>query len=57
MHDSKPVTTPLNLGIKNSLSDFPNKTIDYPYKQALGSLMYVMLCTRPDLAFVICFLS
>jgi len=57
MHDSRPVTTPLNLGIKNALSNNPNITIHFPYKQALGCLMYVMLCTRPDLAFPICFLN
>jgi len=45
MHDKKPVTTPLNLGTKNVLSNDSDNPLDCPYKQALGSLMYAMLCT------------
>jgi hypothetical protein len=29
----------------------------FPYQQVVGSLMYAMLCTQPDLAYPISFLS
>ena len=37
-----------NTGRSNSQSD---------YASVIGSLMYVMHCTRPDIAFVVCKLS
>jgi hypothetical protein len=39
---------------KTKLKKNVNKDDDMvkvPYQQAVGSLMYVMLCTRPDLAY------
>ena len=60
MTNSKAVATPLETGIKillsNSQEDI-SKEIDYPYREAIGCLMYAMLCTRPDLSFSICYLS
>ena len=61
MTNCKSTNTPLELGAKNSLSNLtiPEKgsSLDYPYREAIGCLMYAMLCTRPDLGFPICFLS
>jgi hypothetical protein len=31
--------------------------VNVPYQQAVGSLMYAMLCTRPDLAYPISVVS
>ena len=60
MTNSKAIATPLEIGIKillsNSQEDI-SKEIDYPYREAIGCLMYAMLCTRPDLSFSICYLS
>lgn len=35
----------------------PEITHQYPYRQAVGSLMYLMLSSRPDLAYAVGFLS
>jgi hypothetical protein len=32
-------------------------TGDFPYRQVIGSLMYIMTCTRPDIAYVTGLLS
>ena len=56
MWDSKPVATPLAAHFKLSSSLAP-KTIEeesymakVPYSSAVGSLMYAMVCTRPDIS-------
>lgn len=55
MEESKPVLTPLAHHFKLSLEDTPKteKEIAYmeriPYANSIGSLMYAMVCTRPDL--------
>lgn len=33
------------------------KSLDHPYREIVGSLMYIMLATRPDLCFPISYLS
>jgi ATP-binding cassette subfamily B (MDR/TAP) protein 1 len=51
MEDCKAIGVPL--GPKMKLKKNVNKDdemVKVPYQQAVGSLMYAMLCTRPDLA-------
>ena len=56
MHQSKPVSTPLWQHMKLSksqgpISDDDRKKMDVvPYTSGVGSIMYGMVCTRPDLA-------
>ena len=56
MGDAKPVKTPLANHFKLSKSSCPSskKEIEemeaIPYSSAVGSLMYAMVCTRPDIA-------
>jgi ATP-binding cassette subfamily B (MDR/TAP) protein 1 len=56
MQDAKPVSTPLAPHFKLSLDLCPasDEDIKYmfrvPYSSAIGSLMYAMVCSRPDLA-------
>jgi hypothetical protein len=63
MNDCNGVSTPMELNkdiftsVKNSneLEEIDMKR--FPYRQLIGSLMYAMLGTRPDLSFVISVLS
>jgi len=56
MQNAKPVTTPLASHSKLSKEMCPKaqEEMDYmskvPYASTVGSLMYAMLCTRPDIA-------
>ena len=56
MKEAKPVTTPLGGHYKLSKSSCPSteeenkKMAVIPYSSAVGSLMYAMVCTRPDIA-------
>ncbi len=56
MHDAKPVSTPLAAHFKLSSALCPESEYDIeymsrvPYSSAVGSLMYAMVCSRPDLS-------
>ena len=56
MQNAKPVSTPLDIHFKLSkeMCLETQEEIDYmskiPYSSAVGSLMYAMVCTRPDIA-------
>lgn len=56
MLESKPVTTPVDLGMKGA-EDTSKKITNVPYQNIIGSLMYLAVNTRPDLAFIVSFLS
>lgn len=49
---STPMESKLNIGKYNNVKD-PN----LPYQQLIGSLMYLSVLTRPDIAFSVSFLS
>ena len=55
--DLKPVTTPMDTNIKLSTAQNPSTGAQYaamrhiPYRKAVGSLMYAMLGTRPNISF------
>ena len=56
MHDAKPVSTPLaaHFRLSSDLCPQSDYDIEYmsrvPYSSAVGSLMYAMVCSRPDLS-------
>ena len=54
MSDCKPVTIPMETGIK-----LTKTTIEelYPYQNLIGSLMYLSVATRPDIAHAVSYLS
>jgi len=59
MHHSKPVDTPVEKSLTLSLDQCPKtdqekeKMKDVPYDSAVGSLMYAMLGTRPNICFMV----
>ena len=59
MNEAKPVSTPLGSHFKLSKEQSPKteEERDYmskvPYASAIGSLMYAIVCTRPDTAHVV----
>ena len=56
MHDAKAVSTPLGSQFRLSTDQSPKTDAEMrsmekvPYASAIGSLMYAMVCTRPDIA-------
>ena len=54
MEGSKPVSTPMELGTHLDLSQQPvsdeerSEMVNVSYRSAIGSLMYLATCTRPD---------
>lgn len=56
MQDSKPTDTPLALD-KGYQENESHKVIAFPFREAVGSLLYISNKTRPDLAFAVNFCS
>lgn len=58
MQDCKPVSTPMDVNIKltKPTNKFKNEE-KYPYKEAVGSLIYLMMGSRPDIAYSVSKLS
>jgi hypothetical protein len=55
MVDVYGANTPIERGVK--LNDTSELAKDVPYREAIGSLMYLMVGTRPDFAFAMSELS
>ena len=59
MQDSKPMDTPVDKSLSLSRDMCPKtpeekeKMSIVPYASAVDSLMYVMMCTRPDICYVV----
>ena len=59
MQDSKRGYLPMSHGITLSKSQYPNtkdereRMSKIPYASTIGSIMYVMLCTRPDVSYAL----
>ena len=51
--DGKTKTTPLTPATKLSNEGDPLDTEEYTYSQLVGSLMYLSVCTRPDISFTV----
>ena len=63
MHDSKSVKVPIPVGVNLSVEQCPKTQEEeedmsrVPYASVVGSLMYAMVCTRPDIAHAVGVLS
>ena len=63
MTDAKPYASPMVPGAYYSKGDAPSSPDEAarmqrtPYRQAIGSLMYLAIATRPDIAFAVSILS
>eukprot|EP00253_Pinus_taeda_P009884 PITA_09884 len=63
MQDSKPVKVRIPVGVRLSTEQCPRTQEEeedmsrVPYASAVGSLMYAMVCTRPDIAHAVGVLS
>lgn len=59
MADCKPMDTPISKGQTLSLDMCPKtsqereRMLKVPYANAIGSLMYAMMCTRPDICYAV----
>ena len=59
IHDSKKGYVPMNPDITLSKSQCPTSDLDLammsriPYASAIGSIMYAMICTRPDILYAL----
>ena len=56
MVDCRPLRVPISMGTKLSIDDCPKSPREVKdmsrvhYASAIGSLMYAMVCTRPDIS-------
>ena len=57
MEDCNPVKYPMEKNLQMKLNDIPENNLNQPYRELLGSLMYIMLSTRPDLCYSIGYLG
>jgi len=57
MSQCKPVGTPLDKSIQLKRDDSDNKVCSTNYRQIIGSIMYAMLATRPDIAAAVSIVS
>lgn len=59
MTDCKPVSTPMDASSKLSVVDDEHVKDgnSFPYRQLVGSLMYLSVCTRPDISYAVSMLA
>ena len=55
LSDANPVTTRIDLGTQLEKSESVHANL--PYRELLGSLMYIMIATRPDICFAVSYLA
>lgn len=57
MSECNPAETPMDISFEIPMEPSSDKTLESRCRQLVGSLMYAVMCTRPDLAFTVGYLS
>jgi len=63
MQDSKPMKVPIHVGVKLYVEQCPKTQEEeedisrFPYARGVSSLMYAMVCNRPDITHVVAVLN
>jgi len=57
LQDARPATTPMEAGVHLADGSRNEPQANYPYKEIVGSLMYTVTATRPDIAFAMSILG
>lgn len=61
MREAQGLCTPADSNLKlfknGTLDGEEHETVNVPYRQLVGSLMYAVCCSRPDIAYATCFLA
>ena len=57
MANCKPVATPADANLYSLTTEEKDDGNTKPYKELIGTLMYLAVCTRPDIAFAVAYLS
>jgi hypothetical protein len=57
MENCNKISTPISTVEKLSRSESQSTNENIPYREAVGSLMHLMIATRPDLAFTMSVVS
>lgn len=57
MFDSKHKTLPMPANTKVQAAGTPLDTAKHPFAEAVGALMYLQVCTRPDICFPVCLMA
>ncbi|XP_055843722.1 uncharacterized protein LOC129910383 [Episyrphus balteatus] len=56
MLDCNPVKTPMEKGLQLE-ANITGQELHKPYRELLGSIMYIMLCSRPDICYAVSFMG